>query len=281
MEGEDGVEPGECRSKAITSRGMKYAVNIPPFTDPSVVVAIAVEAERAGWDGVFLWDHLQWIPDELVEVHNPWVLLGAIAQATERVTLGTLVTPLSRRRPWQVAKELITLDHLSGGRTVLGVGLGETPESDFAAFGEPDGARERAVLLDEALVVLDGLLSGEHLRHRGEHFTVDTEIAPRPVQRPRPPIWVAGVVPHQPPLRRAIRYDGVVPMGSASPLRPDEVAAYVAGHVRAGWDVVAPWAAGVPAGEYADAGATWLIESTGPFGDWVAEFRGRISAGPR
>lgn len=260
---------------------MRYAVNIPPFIDPSVVVDIAVEAEQAGWDGVFLWDHLQWIPDELVEVHNPWVLLGAIARETERVTVGTLVTPLSRRRPWQVAKELITLDHLSGGRSVLGVGLGETPQSDFAAFGEPSGARERAALLDEGLVVLDGLLRGEHVRHQGKQFTVDTEIAPRPVQRPRPPIWVAGVVPHQPPLRRAIRYDGVVPIGADGPLRPEQVAAYAGEHLRAGWDVVAPWAAGVPAGEYADAGATWLIESTGPFGDWVPEFRGRVSAGPR
>lgn len=260
---------------------MKYAVNIPPFTDASTVVALAVEAERAGWDGVFLWDHLQWIPDQLVDVHNPWVLLGAMAQATDRVTLGTLVTPLSRRRPWQVAKELITLDHLSGGRAVLGVGLGETPESDFAAFGEPAGARERAALLDEGLAVLDGLLRGEHVRHDGAQFHLDTRIAPPPVQRPRPKIWVAGVIPNQRPLRRARRYDGVVPLKADGWLGPDDLATYLGPERPAGWDVVAPWQPGVPAGEYAEAGASWLIQSADPLDDWVPEFRARIAAGPR
>lgn len=259
---------------------MRFAVNIPPFTDPKTVVDIAVDAERAGWDGVFLWDHLQWIPTQLVEVHNPWVLLGAIAGATQYVTLGTLVTPLSRRRPWQVAKELITLDHLSDGRAVLGVGLGETPEADFAAFGEPAGPRARAGILDEGLAVLDGLLRGGRLRHEGPNFRVDTQISPGPVQRPRPPIWVAGIVPNQPPLRRAVRWDGVVPIGPDF-LRPDQLAAYVGDRARPGWDVVAPWAPGVPAGEYAEAGATWLIESTWPLDDWVPEFRRRVAGGPQ
>ena len=198
-----------------------------------------------------------------------------------RVLIGTLVTPLSRRRPWQVAKELITLDHLSGGRAVLGVGLGETPESDFAAFGEPDGARERAALLDEGLEVLDGLLRGGPLQHRGARFQVHSTLSPRPVQRPRPPIWVAGIVPNQPPLRRAVRWDGIVPISGGEPLLPDDLAAYVGPHLRPDWEVVSSWAAGVPAGEYADAGATWLVESTQPLGDWVPEFRQRVNAGPR
>lgn len=232
---------------------MLFAVNIPPFTDAGTVVDLAVEAEAAGWDGVFLWDHLQWIPDQLIEVHNPWVLLGAIARCTGRVLVGTLVTPLARRRPWQLAKELITLDHLSGGRAVLGVGLGETPESDFRAFGEPDDARERAALLDEGLTVLDGLLRGGHVEHRGTHFRVSTTLSPRPIQRPRPPIWVAGIVPNQPPLRRAVRWDGIVPIGR-EPLLPDRLAAYVGAHLRPGWEVVSPWMPGVPAAEYADAG---------------------------
>lgn len=262
-----------------TVPAMRFAINIPPFTHARTVVDLAVEAEEAGWDGVFLWDHLQWQPGELYDVHNAWVLLGAIARSTARVAIGTLVTPLSRRRPWQVAKELITLDHLSAGRAVLGVGLGETPESDFAAFGEPDGARDRAVLLDEGLEVLDGLLRGEHVEHRGTHFQVDSTLAPRPIQQPRPPIWVAGVVPNQPPLRRALRWDGIVPIGLGH-LLPDQLSGYVGAHIRPGWDVVAPWAPGVPAQEYADAGATWLIESTEPVGDWVPEFRQRLNAGP-
>ena len=106
---------------------MRYLLSVPPFTDPATVVALARTAEANGWDGFFLWDHLRW--DDVQEVHDPWVLLGAIAQETERMLLGTMVTPLSRRRPWVVAKHLVTLDHLSGGRAVLGVGLGEPPNS--------------------------------------------------------------------------------------------------------------------------------------------------------
>ena len=146
---------------------------------------MATDAEQAGWDGVFLWDHLVLMPGVRLDVHDPWVLLGAMAQATERVLLGTLVTPLARRRPWVVARHLITLDHLSGGRAVLGVGLGDPPDADFAAFGDPSDPRERAALLDEGLTIVDGLLRGP-LSHKGERYQVDSELLPRPVQRPRP-----------------------------------------------------------------------------------------------
>lgn len=138
---------------------VKYAVNIPPFTDVATVVSIAVDAERAGWDGVFLWDHVQWSPDR-PDVHDPWVLLGAIAQATERVRLGTLVTPLSRRRPTMVAKQITTLDHLSRGRATLGVGLGAPDDLDFGDLGDESDRRTRAAILDESLELLDGLLGG-------------------------------------------------------------------------------------------------------------------------
>src|SRR5689334_8343724 len=103
---------------------MRFAVNLPPFAPPPVLVELAVEAEQAGWDGVFFWDHLTWRPQLRLDVHDPWVLLGAVASHTRRVVLGPMVTPLARRRPWKLAKELTTLDHLSGGRAVLGVGLG-------------------------------------------------------------------------------------------------------------------------------------------------------------
>src|SRR5690625_3452712 len=113
---------------------MKYAVNIPPFTDAATVVRWAREAEEAGWDGVFLWDHIQWSPG--VAPLDPWVMLGAVATVTERVRLGPLITPLSRRRPHVVAKQLTTLDHLSGGRAVLGVGLGAPADRDFGDRSE-------------------------------------------------------------------------------------------------------------------------------------------------
>lgn len=258
---------------------MKYAVNIPPFTDPAVVVEIARDAEAAGWDGVFVWDHVQWSADQ-PDVHDPWVLLGAIAQVTERVRIGTLVTPLPRRRPWVLAKQLTTLDHLSGGRAVLGVGLGAPDDLDFGDLGDCADPRTRGEMLDEGLAVLDGLLRGR-FQHSGEHYTVDADLRPTPVQHPRPPIWVAGVVPNRKPLARARQWDGVVPIGSREKLTPDGLASYLGETPEHGWEVVAPWAPGVPAQEYADAGATWLVESTWPVGDWVQEFHDRIRRDPR
>ena len=257
---------------------MKYAISIPPFTDPDTVTALGREAEQAGWDGVFLWDHVQWTAG--MEVHDPWVLLGALAQATEHVRLGTMVTPLSRRRPWVVAKQVASLDHLSRGRAVLGVGLGEPTDLDFSDLGDQADQRTRAAMLDEGLEIIDQLWRGP-VHFAGEHYTVTADFYPRPVQRPRPPIWVAGVVPNRRPLRRARRWDGVVPEAGDGDLLPQDLADHLA-HEPAdsgapgpvGWDVVAPWAAGVPAQEYADAGATWLVVSAWPTdADWVDSIR--------
>src|SRR5690625_915801 len=126
---------------------MKYGVNIPPFTDAATVAGWARDAEAAGWDGVFLWDHIQWNPG--FAPLDPWVLLGGMAQVTDRVRLGTIVTPLSRRRPSVMAKQIVTLDHLSGGRAVLGVGLGEPRDRDFADLGEEADPRGRATMRSE------------------------------------------------------------------------------------------------------------------------------------
>ncbi|HLU55796.1 MAG TPA: LLM class flavin-dependent oxidoreductase [Pseudonocardia sp.] len=260
---------------------MRHAVNLPPFAPPETLVSLAVDAERAGWDGVFFWDHMTWLPELRLDVHDPWVLLGAVAVRTERVVLGTMVTPLARRRPWKVAKELTTLDHLSGGRTVLGVGLGAPPDAEFAAFGEPSDARHRANVLDEGLAVLDGLLRGR-VDHDGEHFEVHTELLPRPVQSPRPPIWVAGESPHRRPLRRALGWDGFVPLSVGGALTPEQVADYLDGVERPpGWDVVSVHMAGHPARDYEKAGVTWLVTGIDPEGGWVDELRASIRRGPR
>jgi alkanesulfonate monooxygenase SsuD/methylene tetrahydromethanopterin reductase-like flavin-dependent oxidoreductase (luciferase family) len=256
---------------------MRYALSVPPFTDPADVVDLARAAEASGWDGFFLWDHLRW--DDQQEIHDPWVLLGAAAMVTERVLLGTMVTPLSRRRPWVVAKQVVTLDHLSGGRAVLGVGLGEPPDLDFGDFGDESDARIRAAMLDEALEVIAALVGEGRVDHHGEHFTVTASMRPVSVQRPRVPIWVAGIAPNRRPLERARRWDAYVPIGSG--LEPASLAAVVGEPPRAGWDVAVPWADGVPADEYADAGVTWLVQSTWPKDEnWREEVRALAAAGP-
>jgi alkanesulfonate monooxygenase SsuD/methylene tetrahydromethanopterin reductase-like flavin-dependent oxidoreductase (luciferase family) len=249
---------------------MRYLLSVPPFTDPGTVVDLARSAEASGWDGFFLWDHLRW--DDVQDVHDPWVLLGAIARETERMLLGPMVTPLSRRRPWVLAKHLVTLDHLSGGRAVLGVGLGEPPDHDFAELGDEADAKTRGAMLDEALTVLDGLLGEGTVDHRGEHYQVTASMRPLPIQRPRIPVWVAGVAPNRRPLERARRWDGYVPIGDG--LEPSALADFVGAPPREGWDLVVPWADGVPAQEYADAGVTWLVRSARPQDEgWVEELR--------
>jgi alkanesulfonate monooxygenase SsuD/methylene tetrahydromethanopterin reductase-like flavin-dependent oxidoreductase (luciferase family) len=257
---------------------MRFGLSVPPFTDPAEVVALATTAEAAGWDGFFLWDHLSW--DGRVEVHDPWTLLGAIAVQTSRIRIGTMVTPLSRRRPQVVAKHLVTLDHLSGGRVTLGVGLGDPPDLDFSDFGDEPSYQVRAAITDEALDVVAGLVGDGGAAVHGDHVDVESSLRPLPLQRPRIPIWVAGRAPHTRPLARARRWDGYVPI--ADPLlSPADLAAYVGEHPRDGWDVVAQWAPGVPAEEFAAVGVTWLMRSVWPQeAGWLDELRGLASTGP-
>jgi alkanesulfonate monooxygenase SsuD/methylene tetrahydromethanopterin reductase-like flavin-dependent oxidoreductase (luciferase family) len=257
---------------------MRFGLSVPPFTDPAEVVALASRAEASGWDGFFLWDHLSW--DGVVDAHDPWVLLGAIARETERVRLGTMVTPLSRRRPQMVAKHLTTLDHLSGGRAVLGVGLGDPPDLDFSDFGDEPSYRVRAEITDEALTVLGGLLGEGRVSHHGSHLDVEASLRPLPLQRPRIPIWVAGRAPHTRPLERAKRWDGYVPIADPF-LSPAELAAYVGDHPRAGWDLVAQWTPGVPPDEFEAVGVTWLMRSTWPSEEgWIDELRELVASPP-
>lgn len=191
---------------------MRFGLSLLNSWSARATVEMAVTAEGAGWDGFFLWDHLTF-PYPGVPMEDPWVLLGATATRTSRIRLGTLVTPLPRRRPQVVAKQLTTLDELSCGRAVLGVGLGGDP-GDFTHFGEDSGSVARAKKLDEALDVITSLWSGEPVNHEGEHYTVKgATLLPTPVQKPRIPIYVGGDKAGA--LRRAARYDGWVPGGPA------------------------------------------------------------------
>lgn len=183
------------------------------FADPDVLVEVAVTAEAAGWDGVFVWDHVirrrPWAP-----MADPWVALAAMAVVTERIVLGPMVTPLARRRPSVVARQATTLDLLSGGRLRLGVGLG-APADEFTRFGEDADPRRRAELLDESLELIERLWSGEPVSFRGRRVSADdVQFLPRPA-RGRIPIWVAGGWPGGAPFRRAARHDGVWPVAAA------------------------------------------------------------------
>ena len=192
---------------------MRYAISIPNFgdwADPKAIAELARDVEASGWDGFFLWDHLRFSAAPPLPVHDPWVLLAAMAAVTERIRIGTMVTPLPRRRPWTVARQAVSIDHLSGGRLMLGVGLGEPVDVDFAPFGEETDRKRQAEMLDEALAILDGLWSGEEFSFSGAHYRIEpVRFLPRPVQRPRIPIIVAGYWPHRRPMRRAARWDGM------------------------------------------------------------------------
>jgi alkanesulfonate monooxygenase SsuD/methylene tetrahydromethanopterin reductase-like flavin-dependent oxidoreductase (luciferase family) len=267
---------------------MRWGISSPNVGDPIKLVDLAVTAETAGWDGFFLWDHLHLRRDMHLDVHDPWVLLGACATRTTTVRLGTLVTPVARRRPHVLAKQITTLDHLSRGRAVLGVGLGVPAEDEYGAFGEPIDPRVHASMLDDGLAALDGLWRGEPFSHSGPHYTVNrAHLLPRPLQEPRPPVWVAALWPNPRPLRRAARWDGVVPLsGNGEPLTPEIVANVVerVAELRGdliGFDVVATLAPDIDPAEYEAAGATWAIESIWPWPEtWYDDLLARCGQGP-
>jgi alkanesulfonate monooxygenase SsuD/methylene tetrahydromethanopterin reductase-like flavin-dependent oxidoreductase (luciferase family) len=277
---------------------------VVPFGTARQFAELAALGEEHGWDAVFTW--------EAVWGESAWITLGAAAMATERIRLGTLLTPASRWRPWDLASAVGTVDRLSGGRVVMSVGLG-APHEGWTAFEADEGRRVRAEKLDECLAVYDGLMKGQPFSYDGTYYHVqptDHMVPEPPVQRPRPPVWVVGAKvigrDRQPSLERAARWDGLLPafVDKAAPEPSDPTLdqfAVVAAEVKsmraaAGlgsepYDVVieadssgqfvaldppdpASWAA---------AGATWWVESwwtleAGPEG--MAELRRRIEAGP-
>jgi alkanesulfonate monooxygenase SsuD/methylene tetrahydromethanopterin reductase-like flavin-dependent oxidoreductase (luciferase family) len=279
--------------------GLRRGIAVPCFgSEPADLIELGVAAERAGFDGYFLWDHIVFSnTGDGPPIVDPWVVLSVVAARTSRIRIGTVITPLPRRRPWQLAKTTTTLDRLSGGRLVLGVGIGSPAYGDFGIFHEPSGDRERAALLDEGLDVLAGLWSGAPFSYSGAHFTVDTvRFTPAPVQRPRIPVWVAGVLPARRPIARAARWDGMVPIrfDAAGLVRPSpaDIAAVTGqiaelrgsadGYDMVVWAEVASDPAAVPAlvREYGQAGATWWIETAKPEPGWWEGVQARVAAGP-
>jgi alkanesulfonate monooxygenase SsuD/methylene tetrahydromethanopterin reductase-like flavin-dependent oxidoreductase (luciferase family) len=266
---------------------MRYGI-IATVGDPRAVAGLASDAEGAGWDGVFTWDG---IAVGEGDTYDPWVVMAAMAMRTERVRLGAIITPPSRRRPWKLAREASSVDRLSNGRLVLPLGLGALDDAGFGPVGEATDARIRAERLDETLDILEGLWTGEPYGHEGRHYRFAPMVfRPTPVQRPRIPIWVVGAWPHERSMRRAIRYDGIVTQTEdARQIR--EIAEHVSrersAEGRTGpFEVIvqgrSPRDTGAGAAvvrPFVDAGATWWIES-----DWDAPtidaLRDRILAGP-
>lgn len=194
---------------------MRYGLEVPaagPCGDDAALAELARIAEKSGWDGIFLEDYICYQGDTHIPTYDPWVALAAMALRTSRIRLGTSVTPLARRRPWKLAREAVTLDHLSRGRLILGAGLGMGDEASFAAFGEQANGHQRAEMLDEALAILAGLWSGQPFSFSGQHYTVaEVTFLPMPLQAPHIPIWVGGGWPKRGPLQRAARWDGFLP----------------------------------------------------------------------
>jgi alkanesulfonate monooxygenase SsuD/methylene tetrahydromethanopterin reductase-like flavin-dependent oxidoreductase (luciferase family) len=272
---------------------MRFGVHVPnfgEFGDARALAALAAGAEEAGWDGFFIWDHILGDPAWREPMVDPWIGLAAIATSTARIRIGPLVTALPRRRPWKVARETASLDQLSGGRLVLGVGLGWPPEAEYEHFGESGSLSVRARQLDEGLAILAGLWSGEPTSFQGEHYHMrDTVFLPTPVQRPRIPVWVAVHGSGAGPLRRAARWDGAFPENtSGARVTPQEVASLLAqiDDLRSGpgpFDVVVGGHnRELGSRELADlsaAGVTWWLESVPP-GRSLADTRDLIRRGP-
>jgi len=290
-----------------------YLPNFGAFGEARVLAELAHDAEQAGWDGFFIWDHIaRPIVTPLVDA---WVALSAIAMLTRSIRIGALVTPLPRRRPWKVARESVSIDRLSNGRLVLGVGIGSSGGQDveWGNFGEEADLKTRGAMLDEGLEVITGLWSGKPFAFDGQHYQVkESQFLPTPLQTPRIPVWVAGNWPHHAPFRRAARWDGMIPQTQSKGV--DEEVAQIKEAIQytlemrkslrvfetlrdLRFDVVysaAPTPGDDPAqaaeriAPFAEAGVTWWLEQIYPGhfgGSWQTEWpveamRKRILQGP-
>jgi alkanesulfonate monooxygenase SsuD/methylene tetrahydromethanopterin reductase-like flavin-dependent oxidoreductase (luciferase family) len=237
----------------MTARRGIFLAPFDELVDPNKLAELAASAEAHCWDGLFVWDRVRYRAP-VRAVADPWVALAAVAVATDRIRLGPLVTPIARRRVQKLARETVTLDHLSRGRLVLGVGLGSDRYGELGPFGEVVDPRERARLLDDGLARLASYWEGE--------------FEPAPVQSPRIPVWVAARWPNRRPLRRAARWDGLFPIDLPGPEALAELAAEVsavrteAGHDQR-FDLIVDLPVDSDPDPWEAAGATWILTEFG------------------
>ncbi len=262
-----------------------HAVFVAPFAelcDARTVTDVAIAAEAAGWDGLFVWDHLLRPPEETELIGDPWITLAAVAMATQRLRIGAMVTPITRRRPQRLARETIAVDRLSNGRLVVGLGLGVDRGGELSRFGEVLDPIERGGRLDEGAELLVRLWSGELVEFHGSHFVADgVRFLPGPIQQPHPPLWFAARGTALRPVRRAARLgsgihaievdrDGLQRM-------LDEVVA-VRGSLE-GFDVACGVEPGSSGDEWAGLPVTWAMHSFEAVAP-LAEIMAVVAAGP-
>jgi alkanesulfonate monooxygenase SsuD/methylene tetrahydromethanopterin reductase-like flavin-dependent oxidoreductase (luciferase family) len=267
---------------------VRYGYILPGGTAPEQL-ALGEHAEACGWDGIFVWEAPYGV--------DAWSLLAALAVRTERIHLGTMLTPLPWRRPWKVASQAATVEQLAPGRTILTLGLGAVTD-DLVSTGEVEALRERADVLDDGIDLMRALWAGErHYAGPALHYDVASSDQLE-LMRPtggRVPIWVVAAWPRPKSMRRALRCEGVVPQfeGHADdPALAADVRRWLDERDGAALDLVAqgqtgasdPRAAAAAVTPWEDAGCTWWLETNwemphhGP--SRMAEVRERLTAGP-
>jgi len=248
---------------------MLHALSLPPFgvlSDPHALVDVAMAAEAGGWDAVFVWDHLLRPVEQATYIADPWIMMAAIASATARVRIGPMVTPIARRRPLKLAREIATLDLLSRGRLTLGLGLGVDSGGELTRTNEELDPKVRGSMLNEGVQLLDHMLRGEHVVHTGTHFMIDgITLQPTGVQQPRVPFWLATRGDNLAPVRRAAKYEGLCPT-VITPERFGELVDFVAKERGSldGYDFALMTTPDHPFSEYERRGATWAIHEMKP-----------------
>ncbi len=261
----------------MTTRRGLFVAPFDALADPRLIGDLAASAEASGWDGFFVWDHLQY-GERITDIADVWTCCAAIAMRTERLIFGPMVTPLARRRPQVLARQAASLAVLSGGRFVLGLGLGDDWVGEFSAFGDEPDPKVRGQMLDEGLEVLTTLLSGETMDHEGVHYAArDARFSPAV----EVPIWLGGRFGNRAPVRRAARHDGFFVIGLDRPEDLDEVIAGLTEHDPApGFDVVVDLQPEQDVKEWLNRGADWVLTRIGPFDLDLADVQRVVEAGP-